>query len=334
MSTINELDRIIDISHTILHRLDKGELLSNVLPQAQLLMNISGDSIQTALMELFIYGLDKAPSQGNSHISLEYKEAVVIYCKLCSIEDIRNLDYDQILREPFLATNHDRDHVVTISVYSMENLVKIDKPAYFSSDELANRYFQNCVYQDRAKKILSSLRSYVYTQVGDIWNKSVKEKVSITLLGPNYKLIVTNLSSLNTTVGNELLASIDNVFSDNPAKWSLSALGCRQVIIKLASLLWNSTVSTYATKEGKTLEVGKEKEKNRLLAYIDHFSRSSDIENQNILEEAARLVQPIYNESSKAKNYIRKETAQSLLVDTFHFVDLLDQATHLVVLSI
>ena len=77
------------------------------------------------------------------------------------------------------------------------------------------------------------------------------------------------------------------------------------------------------------MDVKMNKEKNRLLAYIDHFYRTASIDIQKILEEAEKLVNSIYNEGSKAKRQIRREEAQELLVDTFHFVDLLDRATGL-----
>lgn len=219
--------------------------------------------------------------------------------------------------------------VISISVYEMENLKTPERPSTIISNEVANRYLRLQVYYDKAKSILSSLRSYIYIQVSDIWAESIREKDRINLLGQNYRLITDKLSTLNTEVGNELLAATDNLFSNNSAHWSLCALGCRQIIIRLSKLIWKVPGDNYEKRDGKNIEVKMDKEKNRLLAYIDHFYRIASGDIQNMLEEAEELVHFVYNEGSKGKNPIRREDAQTLLVKTFHFVDLLDRATGL-----
>jgi len=71
------------------------------------------------------------------------------------------------------------------------------------------------------------------------------------------------------------------------------------------------------------------KEKNRLLAYIDAHLKKATAGKQALLDEARDLVIPIYNKGSKGKKRIRHAEAQTLVVDTFHLVDLLSGATEL-----
>lgn len=129
-------------------------------------------------------------------------------------------------------------------------------------------------------------------------------------------------------MGSELLAALDQLASENPAKWNLAALGCRNVVIKLGRILWTVETDEYAsTLLGRTLNLKGETEKNRLSAYIDVHWRSAAEAEKNLLEEAHGLVLPVYDLGSKGKSgQIRHGEAQQLVVDTFRLVDLLRQA--------
>lgn len=330
MSISNELDRRIELSEKIMSRLDNGEKLSKVLNQVQLLMQLSEEKVIAALIDLLSHGIENMPYQGVPFTDDIYKKAGQMYCRLCCIEDISKLDVDEVLSGKNKSNPSRRDFIITKSVYEMENFEKPDTKNYLISNVNQNLYFQQGVYYNNVQSTLNSLRSYIYKQIGIIWDKSINQKNRVTLLGQNYELITNRLSLLETTVGNQLSAAIDNLFSENPANWSLCALGCRQVIIKLGIILWKESGEQYKTLNGKNLDVGKEREKNRLFAYIDYHIRKSDEPTKRRFNEAKKLVKTIYDEGSRGKSDVRKENAQALLVDTFHFVDLLDQLTGLI----
>lgn len=329
MGIKDELDRKITLAQGIMTRLDNGEPLSSVLSQVRLLMGMTGNSTTVALMDILIHGLTNVPYQAKPFTDEAYKKAGIEYMKLCSMEDVSKLDIDEIIKEPWPDRIPVKTHIITISVYEMENLSPPLAPELGDSPRVSNLKLQSERYFNRAKSILVTLRGVIYDHVSSIWIESIRDKDRIDLLGPDYRFITDKLDTLETPVGGELLAAVDNLRSTNPANWDASALLCRNVVIKLAKILWKVTEQTYVMTSGERLEVSKKKEKNILLAYIDAFSKKVTPDKQSILDEAKGLVHPIYNRGSKGKHRVRREEAQALVVDTFNFVDLLDKATEL-----
>lgn len=311
-----------------MQRLDTGEPLSSVLSQVRLLANMTGDMLKVALMDMLIYGLDNIPDQSKPFTGA-YKVAGTLYTKLFAIEDVSKLDINVIVRDPWSERIPEKEKVVILSVSDMENLSPPLTPRPGDSYDLANGIFQHRAYFDTVKSILVRLRAFIYDYVSNIWLESVREQERIKLLGSDYRLITDKLDTLETPVGGELIAAVDNLRSTNPANWNACALMCRNVVLKLAKMLWTVSGQTYVTVGGEELQVSGNKEKNRLLAYIDAYYRQVDHTKQSILNEAKDLVHPVYNIGSKGKQQVRHEEAQKLVIDTFRLVDLLDRATEL-----
>jgi len=66
-----------------------------------------------------------------------------------------------------------------------------------------------------------------------------------------------------------------------------------------------------------------------LYAYIDAYSKKITSDKQALLDEANALVKPVYDKGSKGKRQIRHDEAQTLVIDTFHLIGLLNEATEL-----
>lgn len=328
-----ELDRKIEVAQSILARLNIGEPLSNVLSQVHLLSNMAADSVKVALIDILTHGITKIPYQGIPFADPAYKSAGLEYTNLCAIEDISKMNIDRVIERLIEGEQRDaipeRTLVVTLSVFEMENRKPPPQPALGTETELLNVIFQQKVMFDEIKSILSRLRAYIYDYVSGIWLEAIREKDRIQLLGRDYRLITDKLDALETPVGGALLAAIDNLRSDNPQNWSLCALGCRNVIIQLSTMLWKVKDEIYVTQKGEKLEVTGEKEKNRLLAYLDVFSKQVNPSNKEPFDEARKLIHSIYGKGSKGKRQIRHSEAQSLVIDTFNLISLLDKATEL-----
>jgi hypothetical protein len=294
---------------------------------------MTGDTVKVALVDMLTHGLCNVPYQGIPYTDPAYKEAGLMLMKLCSMEDVTKLNIDEaidkLMKEPRDKRIPVKNQVVTLSVYEMENQSPPPPVSPWESRKFANLILQANIFQDRIRSILIRLRAYIYDYVSSIWIAATREKDRIDLLGPDYRLITDKLDALETPVGGELLAAIDNLGSSNPASWNASALICRNVVIKLGTLLWKVPGGTYVQRSGEILEVSPNKEKNRLYAYIDAYYKKVGADKQTLLDEAQELVKPIYNKGSKGKKEIRHSEAQTLLVNTFRFIDLLNKATEL-----
>lgn len=147
------------------------------------------------------------------------------------------------------------------------------------------------------------------------------------LFGQHYSFINGKLHVLDTAVGNQLLAAINDIVSNNPAQWCLCALGCRNVVLSLGTILWKVSIeevpnSMYQPASGEPIKVRSNCEKNKLLAYIDQWGiRKPD--SKRMLEDAKVLVRRVYNQGSSGKSQISRNKTQQLLRDTFEMIDLL-----------
>ncbi len=188
------------------------------------------------------------------------------------------------------------------------------------------------LYYKQVQICLSKIRSYCHDYAGQVWQKSLEEKDYIGFLGPDYKLVIDYLGALDSEFANELTATLEGLRSENPASWSLSALGCRNVVLKLGLTLWRVSGGEYdSVLLDKKLTIKGDAEKNKLSAFIDAHWQVADSHEKSLLKEAHDLVEPIYDKGSKGKasNRIRMSEAKGLVVDTFRLVDLLQQTTDL-----
>ena len=329
-----ELDRKIERAKAIIERLDSNAPLSHVLSPVRFLSNMTDDSVMVALVDILRFGLTNVPYQGIPFTDPAYRAAVLEHIKLCGVEDFSETSVDEVV-DGLIRKGLRRDTipqkalVVPFSVHEMENMRLPPDPVFGTRRDLLNVAYQQRKAFDETRSILARLRAYIYDYVSRIWIEATREKERIDLLGPDYRLITDRLDALESPVGGELIAAIDNLASNNPAKWSLCALGCRNIVIKLAMILWKVPVETYTTKDGTKLDVTKNKEKNRLYAYIDTCSSKVTSEKQALLDQAKDLVRSIHEKGSKGKRAIRHNEAQTLVIDTFRLIDLLDEATSL-----
>lgn len=325
----DELDSRIKVAQAVMEQLEGNQPLSSVLSQVRLLANMMGDMVKVALTDILIHGLTNVPYQGKPFTDEAYKKAGIQHMKLCSIEDLSKLDINEIVNAPWRERMPVKDQTIVLSVYEMENHPPAPAISPSDSEDMANLKLQLDAFHNRVKSILTTLRACIYDYVSGIWLTSTREKDRIALLGPDYRFMIDKLDALHTSVGGDLLASVDALSFSNPDSWKLCALGCRNVVIKLGETLWNVPGRNYQTRSGEVLDVSMDKEKNRLLAYIDAYSKEIAPGKQAPLDEARGLVISIYNRGSKGKKQIRHAEAQTLVVDTFHLVDLLNGATGL-----
>jgi len=73
-----------------------------------------------------------------------------------------------------------------------------------------------------AERILAVVRSAVQQYVSKVWLDAVQRKDNIALVGLDYQIVLANLDALETGVGQELMAALDNLRNQNPANWQLA----------------------------------------------------------------------------------------------------------------
>ena len=323
------IDRRIGLARSVLDRLDAGEPLSALLPTVKTLAQLLADEDTVALLDIAIYGLSNIPDHPPPFPDVDdsYHKATLLWMKLARARDPDDLTIDKILRDG-LPT--ELKMVVPSSMFELEGYEPPPTLEQVPSPKFADRIVQaSHTYKD-TRGVLYRVRSYFYDYVSAKWGADVREKDRIELLGQDYHLVLGSLSALDTTVGEELAAALDQLTSENAASWSLAAVGCRAVVLKLGRQLYQLRDAEYeSVLLEKTLNMTGDSEKNRLSAYIDTKWRSADQRNQELLEEAMKLVAPIYDMGSKGKAgaRVRHSEAQTLVQDTFRLVDCLDRAT-------
>jgi hypothetical protein len=326
------LDRKINVASALMQRLDSGEQLSAVLPPFKTLAGLEADETMQFFFDLLIYGIEDVPGFQPPFHGLAQKRAVTLWMELCKALDIGRITVDSVLKAAWSEKRRERERVITISVSQMEQIQKAPTLQPPVSGDLIERGFKIGVYYQEVQNALHKLRSYAYEYASAVWQKSLKEKDNIALLGPDYRLVIDATGALNSSFADELTAALDRLHSENAANWSLSALGCRNVVLALGSTLWQVKQDQYdSTLLGRTLSLKGDVEKNKLSAYIDAHWKVADASLKPLLKEAHDLVEPIYNQGSKGKagNKIRRSEAQGLVVDAFRLVNLLQQATNL-----
>lgn len=325
------LDRIIQVSKSVIDDIRSGTRLSDILPQARFIAEVNDDNVEAAWIEYEIHGRERAPLSSSMELSEEQLEkAKQIYRELHSV-----IDTDK-LRETIESRNKSSPfflHQVSDSVITLESCAISGHP------EMRTHIYKQGSVQDKIKmtlaleseRLLTTIRAAVHKYASGVWLKAVKEKESLALLGPDYKIVIENLEALKSGVGQILQAAIDNLRKENPENWSLAALACRNVIIRLGDLLWRAPHKIYLSElDGKELNITGEKEKNKLYAYIDyHYKHIEEEEKKDSLKYIHDKLWRIYEIGSKGKRTVRYKEAQEIVVDTFEFVAQLDEITGL-----
>lgn len=324
------LDRIIQLSTSILDEIQRGNKLSDILPQARSLAEINNDPAETVWIEYEIYGKERVTGSFGPTISInEQSRGAQIFDELHTVVDMEKTRamIEAVHNSPIYL------HTTTESIVFIEHFAISEHPELeshiYGVGSVLDKY--NMVMALECERVLKGVRAAIHKYVNKVWLNAVQERENFALVGPDYKIVIDNLDALETGVGQVLIAALDNLRTENPEKWNLAALGCRNVIIRLGDILWKAPNKTYLSKlDEKELDLVGEKEKNRLYAYIDyHYQRIKEQEHKDELKQLHDMVWRIWDIGSKAKRSVRHEEAKTIVIDTFEFVNNLDAITEL-----
>jgi hypothetical protein len=319
----------------VLERLNRGDGLSTMLPQARALAKEYGDRKHVFWLDLEIYGLAGVPGVSAPFKHQYQKEGGLIFAELHRVQNVEKLTVEGVRAAGYLRDDSmpQRDAVAYQSVSEIERSVAqwepVDPSLAFSltTDDV----MRHGVIQSEHQRVLERVRAYLHRFVSNILAWAEAEKENQLLLGRDYHVVVDSLEALQTGVGEELLAALGNLRGENPANWALAALACRNVILKLGRTLLVSDEEVYQSElAGRPLNLRGEMEKNKLCAFIDwHFRRSADESVKSELKRLDEVVRNIYEKGSKGKSTTRHGEAQQLVIDTFDFVSALERLTGL-----
>ena len=299
-----ELDRKIDVARTVMQRLDSGELLSAVLSLVKTLAGLEADEVIQFLVDLLSYGIDDVPGIKPPFKTPVQQAAGLLYMDLCKAADVRSLTVDSVVAAMWDSKKKERDHTVSVSVPQMERSGKAPKLSPNSGARLANDALRIDLYYAEVQEVLGRVRSFTYDYASRIWQDSLQKKDNIQLLGPDYQLILDSIHALDSEVRDELDAVLHQLNSENPASWALSALGCRNVVLKLGRLLWNVAGDDYhSALLDRTLNLKGDAEKNKLSAYIDFHWQREEGRGKQLLQEAHKLVGTVYDLGTSDLSY-------------------------------
>jgi len=323
------IDRVIQLARAVLDRLDAGDRVSVILPQARLVAEARGDKEYVHWIDCELYGLPAVPFAKKPRRATEERAACLLFIELRGVEDVEKLSADEVVAGKRPDPSR-KGKVLCQSVGELERSVAEHRetpPDYtgWSADQI----LQAWVLQ--RERVLDRVRVYLHKYVGGVWLWAQQERNNVKLLGPDYRIVVDSLEALETGVGEELLAALGNLRGENPANWALAALACRNVILKLGRTLLVSDEQVYQSElAGRPLNLRGEMEKNKLCAFIDwHFRRSADESVKSELKRLDEVVRSIYEKGSKGKSTTRHGEAQQLVIDTFDFVSALERLTGL-----
>jgi hypothetical protein len=330
------LKRIASLSEQIMNRLDSGEKISAILPQVRLLAQTKGDNETEAWLNMEIYGVLDVPEVSLNKAGGSVLPALRRFLRLRKAPNYDRIDLDEFVYRPSRAIERARksDKAYYGPISGLESPQQdVSGIGAISDRRLAEAVVKSRLYQAGATAAAQRVRAYAYDYVGQCLDSALRELDNIDLLGPDYPLAINSLDALESGVGQELVAALDDLRSTNPASWSGAVLICRNVVLKLGRQLCTLDSDQYESAlDGKTLEVGAQKEKNNLYSYIDHHhSSETDQSARELLEEAHDLVHPIYVTGSKGKRgtEVTHAEAQKCVVNTFRLVQLLLKTTTL-----
>ena len=330
----SKLDRIIELSKSIRDELQSDKMLSDILPQARFLAEMNGDVVEAMWLDCEIHGKEIELLVPRQLPTMEEQRGAKIFRQLHTIMDYKkSVASKKSQKDAATHYKESSDNIRTLENFAISKHPQLKKHIYGLRSEADK---ERLVIALESERVLMAVKAEIYRYVSRVWLDAVQEKENQSLLGPDYRIVVDNLEALQTGVGQELLAALENLRNENPANWKLAALGCRNVIIKLGDSLWKVPCAKYFSElDNKELDLVGEREKNRLYAYIDcHHKRIEEQENKDTLKQLHGKVWPIYDIGSKGKRTIRHEEAKTILVDTFEFVAKLDAITGLAPLEV
>jgi len=325
----SRLQRIEELSRSLLGDLASDKKLSAILPQARFLAEVKGDLVEVAWLDNEIYGMGRVPFAKQPRETAEERQGTAFFMELHGAMDPeKRFSAKRQTGQPSAD-----EMVMQVSVGEIETLSMSEHP------DLKRRVFTIEGERDVIKlaaaaeceRVVAGVRAALHKYVSGVWLAAVHERENISLLGPDYRIVVDSLNALETGVGDELRAALDNLRGQNPASWRLAAMSCRNVIIKLGDGLWQVAANAYDSHlDGKQLDLKGDKEKNKVYAYLDYrWRRCDDEADKETLGRLHDLVWRIYDVGSKAKRAIRHEEAKTIVVDTFDFVAQLLRVTTL-----
>jgi hypothetical protein len=291
-----------------------------------------GDPKHVFWLDLETYGLAGVPGFSPPFKRQHQKEGGRIFAELHRAEDVGKLTVKGIKDAGYVRGDpmSQRDAVFYQSVGEIERTVASWKPLVPSLSLTADDVMRHGVVHAEQQRVLEAVRAYLYRFVSNILAWAEAEKENQLLLGRDYHVVVGALEALQSGVGEELLAALGNLRTDNPAHWALSALACRNAILKLGRTLFVSSQETYDSELAqRPLKLGGEMEKNKLCAFIDWHFRLADEPTKSELKRLEQLVRNIYEVGSKGKSATRHAEAQQLVIDTFDLVNGLERLTGL-----
>lgn len=328
----SRIERLVSVSRAVLDRLERGDKLSAVLPQARAVANLQGDGARVHWLDCEIYGMAHVPFAKRPRRTEDEKAGAYLFCELRRAADIRKLTVTGVLAGWPVDQDPDRSMVVHQGVAHLERAV--DEYGDLSPQEAfapaTDRDLQIDAMRNEHQRILDGVRAYVYQYTDKIWSWALQERENLRLLGPDYRIVIDSLDALETGVGQELVAALANLGSDNPANWCAAGLLCRNVVMKLGRTLWQVPDETWDSQlHGRTLQIKGDKELNRLRAWLDYHHQRLDPASKDRFHELDDLATRIYQGGSKGKRALRHSEAQQLVVDTFQLVKALDDLTSL-----
>lgn len=327
------LDQVISLSRDVLDRLERGDRLSQILPQARLVARLVGDWRHIHWLDFEIYGAANVPGQKRPLQTAEERNGFKIFWDLHAVKDPRSITVDDVISKWRSRADPDeeKDALIPGSIPGIERLIETYRePDEYLKVARPDESLQLITYHADDVNMLQRVRDCVHRFISDIWISKSEEKENIEIIGSDYRLVIDNLDALDTGVGQELVSALGLLRSDNPADWSAAALVCRNVILQLGRTLFPSEEETYESQLlGKSLDLKGEREKNRLTAFVDWHWRQAEAGVKKKLEQLSSLLDRVYSKGSQGKQRLRHAEAQQLVVDTFDLVSSLDALTEL-----
>jgi hypothetical protein len=320
----------IDESDAVLELLRGGSRLSLVLPRARALAETMGDSIRKHWLDCEIYGLQDVPLAPRPREDARHRAGVWLFMDTRSVEDVSSLTVDEVLSRSEPRVN--RDRIMQFSVGEIERMIADHESTPVGQRApTADSILQQSVLDRERRRVLDKVRAFSHEYVAAVRARALDELANFELLGPDYRLVVGSLEALDGPVSDELKSALQNLRGETPAQWSAAALLCRNVVLKLGPLLFESEAEThFSNMADRELSLRGPSEKNRLLAYLDvNWCRAPNDACRKGLERCSELVIGIYERGSAGKQAVRHSLAQQIVVDTFEMVSLLATLTDL-----
>ena len=302
----SNLERRIEMSQAIMERIDGKEPLSSVLSQVKSLAGLNDNEELALIIDVLTFGLGNLPNDWET-LDIDSRERSISKIKdLLEVQDHSTLTVESMLatyrtQQPSPKTPSSPKYLhIPFSLFEMEAVKEPLDPLPSMRTEDVNLYLRiGASYKDY-QQAMFKCRAFLYDYASQTWQECTRERNRLKLLGPDYRIVLNSLTALDTEVGDDLLAALDRLGSENPANWKLSALSCRNVVLSLGRNLWQASLDDYpSTLLGKTLIMKGQMEKNRISAYIDVYWKGATPSNQTTLQQAHGLVEPIYQPGHK-----------------------------------